>query len=128
MSFCTVISCIDGRIQLPVIDYLQNRFGVDYVDNVTDAGPVGFLSQHPESDDANSIYRRVAVSISAHSSLGIAIVAHHDCAGNPISDSEQIQQIQKCLDILSNRFPQMEVIGLWLDKNWEVHEYKLRPE
>ena len=94
MSFCTVISCIDGRIQLPVIDYLQNRFGVDYVDNVTDAGPVGSLSQHPEPDDANSIYRRVAVSSNAHSSLGIAIVADHDCAGNPISDSKQIEQIQ----------------------------------
>ena len=48
MSFCTVISCIDGRVQLPVITYLQNRFGVKFVDNVTEAGPVGVLSVFPE--------------------------------------------------------------------------------
>jgi hypothetical protein len=123
MSFCTVISCIDGRIQLPVIAYLQNRFGVEYVDNITDAGPVGIISQHPESEDVNLIFRRISVSVHAHSSLGIAIVAHHDCAGNLIPDDEQIRQICECLDILSNHLPQLEVIGLWLDENWKVHEY-----
>jgi hypothetical protein len=125
MSFCTAISCIDGRIQLPVIAYLQNRFGVDYVDNVTEAGPVGILSGSYESTDAVSIFKRIEVSVQAHASLGIAIVAHHDCAGNSISDSEQIQQIYKCLKILSNQFSQLEVIGLWLDESWKVHEYNL---
>lgn len=125
MSFCTVISCIDGRVQLPVITYLQKRFGVDYVDNVTEAGPVGVLSISPESEIALSIFRRIEKSIQAHASKGIALVAHHDCAGNPISDSEQIQQIQKCLITLSYRYPQLEVIGLWLDQNWSVHEYTI---
>ena len=123
MSFCTVISCIDGRVQLPAITYLQNRFGVKYVDNVTEASPVGGLTVFPESEIALSIFRRVELSIQAHASKGIALVAHHDCAGNPISDSEQIQQIQKCLITLSNRYPQLEVIGLWLDKDWTVQEF-----
>ncbi|MHC5086790.1 MAG: carbonic anhydrase, partial [Planctomycetota bacterium] len=26
MSFCTAINCMDGRVQLPVIPFLQNRF------------------------------------------------------------------------------------------------------
>jgi len=123
MSFCTVISCIDGRVQLPVITYLQKRFSVDYVDNVTEAGPVGVLSSNPESEFAMSIFRLVEISIQAHASKSIAMVAHHDCAGNPISDSEQIQQIQKCLIILSYRYPQLEVIGVWVDQNWTIHEY-----
>ena len=122
MSFCTVINCIDGRVQLPVIAYLQSRFGVAYVDVVTEAGPVGVLSQRSESYDAKSIYRRVEVSKLAHLSQVIAVAAHHDCAGNPVSDSEQKQQLRSCLEILSQRYPRLEVVGLWLDQNWTVHE------
>jgi hypothetical protein len=125
MSFCTVINCIDGRVQLPVIAYLQNRFGVKYVDVVTEAGPVGILSQRTESSDAKSIFRRVEVSILAHFSQVMAVVAHHDCAGNPVSDSEQKQQLRICLEILSQRYPRMEVVGLWLDQNWAVHASSL---
>ena len=122
MSFCTVINCIDGRIQLPVIAFLQNRFGVAYVDVVTEAGPVAVLALRPESGDAKSIFRRVEISIQAHLSKGIAIVAHHDCAGNPIPDSEQRQQLQTCLELLSKRYPQLEVVGLWLDEYWKVQK------
>ncbi|MFC1922251.1 carbonic anhydrase [Chloroflexota bacterium] len=125
MSFCTSICCIDGRIQLPVIAYLQNQFGVEFVDNVTESGPVGVLIKHHESRNAESIFKRVDVSIRAHASKGMAIVAHHDCAGNPVPDSQQVHQIQQCIEILSKRYPHMEVIGLWLDKNWNVHEHKI---
>jgi len=34
MSYCTVINCMDGRVQLPVIKYLKERFDVDYVDSI----------------------------------------------------------------------------------------------
>ena len=123
MSFCTVINCIDGRTQLPVLAYLQNRFNVKYVDVVTEAGPAGVLSTRPKSGEAKSIFRRVEVSIQAHFSKGIAIVAHHDCAGNPIPDSEQQLQIQICQEILSKRYPEVEVLGLWLDQNWTLQEF-----
>jgi len=39
MSFYTAINCMDGRVQLPVITYLQKRFGVEHVDSITAAGP-----------------------------------------------------------------------------------------
>jgi len=125
MSFCISICCIDGRVQLPVIAYLQDRFGVEFVDNVTEAGPVGILLKNLESRYAESIFERVDVSFRAHASKGIAIVAHHDCAGNPVPDSQQVHQIQQCIEILSNRYPHVEVIGLWLDRNWSVNEYNI---
>ncbi|MHA1252503.1 MAG: carbonic anhydrase, partial [Candidatus Helarchaeota archaeon] len=28
MKFCTVINCMDGRVQIPVINYLRKRFNV----------------------------------------------------------------------------------------------------
>ena len=39
MSFCTAINCMDGRVQLPVIRFLQERFKVDYVDVISEPGP-----------------------------------------------------------------------------------------
>ena len=33
MKFCTAVTCMDGRIQLPVIAYLQKRFNAEYVDS-----------------------------------------------------------------------------------------------
>ena len=125
MSFCTVINCMDGRVQLPVITHLQSRFGVAYVDVVTEAGPVGVLSEQPASEGAKSIFRRVQVSIQAHASKCIAIVAHHDCAGNPIPDGEQQQQLQRCLQFLSTRYPEHEILGLWVNETWTISELVL---
>ena len=113
---------MDGRVQLPVISYLQNRFGVQYVDAVTEAGPVGVLATRPSSENAMSIFRRVKISIRAHGSQGIAIVAHHDCAGNPVPASKQKQQLKICLNLLSTRYPRLEIIGLWVDENRTVFE------
>ncbi len=45
MRFGTVINCMDGRVQLPVIAYLQKRFNVTYVDTITEAGPNLLLAQ-----------------------------------------------------------------------------------
>ncbi len=39
MSFCTAINCMDGRTQLPVIEFLKNKLSVEYVDTVTEPGP-----------------------------------------------------------------------------------------
>jgi hypothetical protein len=124
MSFSTVISCLDGRIQLPVINYLQERFNTEYIDNITEAGPVGIIQGGGESPEFRSILQRVWLSIQAHGSRQLAIVALHDCAGNPRPDSEQISGVENSLITLAQYFPELEITGLWLDQNWVVHEIK----
>ena len=37
--FYSAINCMDGRVRLPVISYLRERFGVQHVDVITEAGP-----------------------------------------------------------------------------------------
>ena len=106
MSFFTVISCIDGRVQLPANTYLQNRFGVDNDDTVTEAEPVRVLSLLSNSLAARSIFQRADLSLRVHSTSGTAIVAHHDCAGNPMPDSAQMLLLQICLEPLAERYPQ----------------------
>jgi hypothetical protein len=91
---------------------------------VTEPGPVLALSENPESEQAKSIYKRIGISIDKHQSLGVALVAHYDCAGNPLPKEAQLEQLKKSMDAVRKVFPGVEVIGLWADENWSVEEIK----
>ena len=124
MKFCTAINCMDGRVQLPVIKYLQKRFNVEYVDTITEGGPNLILSEGKNEILIQSIFDRVKISVEKHNSVGIAITGHYDCAKNPASESEQIRQIEKAIEVIKKQFGNMEIIGLWIDENWHVKELK----
>jgi hypothetical protein len=113
---------MDGRVQDPVTRFLAGRFGVKYVDVITEAGPVGVLASEPESVRAQEMYRKIDISINAHKSRGLAIVAHHDCAGNPKSRDEQLTELHRSAEVLRERFPGMVVVALWVGDDWTVTE------
>jgi len=121
-AFCTAINCMDGRVQLPVIAYLRQRFQAEFVDVVTGAGPVAVLSDPQRGAAAGELRRCVTVSVERHQSRGVAVVAHHDCAGNPVSADRQQEQLRAVLPPLRERFAGLPVIGLWVDEDWEVRE------
>lgn len=122
MSFYTAINCMDGRVQLPVINYLKARFNVDYIDSITEPGPILYLTEKTDSEQTRSIFLRTDISIQKHKSAGIAVIAHHDCAGNPVDDQNQIAQITKARDFLASHYPNVDIIGLWVDSNFSVTE------
>ena len=122
MRFFSVINCMDGRVQLPVIKYLQNRFKVDYVDSITETGPNLILSEEKNVCSIQSIIHRLKISIESHNSMGVAIVGHHDCAGNPAPQNDQIVHLQRAVKLIHQQYEKIEIIGLWVDDNWEVHE------
>ena len=120
-GFCTAVNCMDGRVQLPVNAYMQQRFSVAYVDAVTEAGPIAILARQDEPLIA-SILSRVRISVEKHGSRVIAVVGHHDCAGNPVSKDLQIVQCRAAADLLAESFPQALVVKLWVDETWQVHD------
>ena len=122
MGFCTAINCMDGRVQLPVIKYLQERFGAEYVDAITEPGPNLILTEQKDSSLVQSIFKRLVISVEHHDSVGIAVVGHHGCAGNPSSKDDQISQVQQAIHLLRQTYESMPMVGLWVDENWEVHE------
>lgn len=122
MSFATVVNCMDGRVQLPVITYLKTRFGVDYVDNITESGPDRILARQDDPAIVASILRRIEFSGRKHRSTKLAVVGHADCGGNPASPEEHVQQIRSAVAFLQQQFPNMTVIGLWLNEDWSVTE------
>ena len=68
------------------------------------------------------MFRCLSVSIKNHKSKGLAIVGHYDCAGNPAPKDEQIIHIQKSIEFIKNKYQDLEIIGLWVDENFKVHE------
>lgn len=126
MSFATAISCLDGRTQLPVNGFLQDRFGAAHIDTITESGPVHILAREPEAETARSIYQRVEISLNAHHSKGLAIVAHTDCAGNPVTNDYQQAELATAVKLLTGRYPGVAVIGLWVGEDWSATEIGAR--
>ncbi len=122
MSFCTAINCMDGRAQEPVLAYLKGRFGVRYVDTITEPGPNRILATGEPPETAASILRRCDLSVREHGSRGIAVVGHHGCAGNPAAQAEQVAHLRAARARLASRYPRLPVIALWLDESFRVHE------
>jgi hypothetical protein len=120
--FATAINCMDGRVQMPVFIYLTDTYGVDYVDMITEPGPIRILAQNEEKTIIESIKKRVEISMFKHSSKLIALVAHHDCAGNPVGKDTQIEQMSTAIELVRAWQTEAQVIGLWVDKDWEVIE------
>jgi hypothetical protein len=113
---------MDGRVQDPVNHYLKTRFNVDYVDVVTEAGPNRIIGAECSYSLVQSIFERVKISVQRHGSIGIAIAGHHDCAGNPADKQEQVKQIEMAVQNIAKRFNHINIIGLWIDENWQVSE------
>ena len=122
MTFGTVINCMDGRVQKPVSEYLQKKFNAEYIDVITEPGPNLILSKLTNENLINSINARLDISVNKHDSKNIAIVGHHDCAGNPSPKESQLKHISDSIEYLQKNFPTSNVIGLWVNENWEVEE------
>lgn len=122
MQFCTAINCMDGRTQLPVIHFMLDRFNAEYVDSVTEPGPNGILADGGDAQLVESILHRVGISVHKHGSRAVAIVGHYDCAGNPAAKPVQLEQLQTAAAVLASRFSECEILQLWVDEQWQVHE------
>lgn len=111
---------MDGRPLRKVADYLTASFGVRNLDTITSAGMVRHLAEDTEKTD--TILANLDVSIGQHGSTQIAVVAHHDCAANPVPADAQRQQVARAVRRLRQRHPDAEVVGLWLGEHWVVEK------
>jgi len=118
-TFATAINCMDGRVQDPVTRWMRQELGVDYVDMITEPGADRAVALGTPSQ-VDSIRRRVGISVEKHHSTAVAVVGHHDCAGNPVSNEAHRDQIRHAVRIIESwRFP-VRVLGLWVNQLWVV--------
>lgn len=121
-KFATSINCIDGRVQIPVTEYIKGKFQVDYVDTITQPGVNKILAECKDEFILESIKKSVEITVNRHGSRLIAICGHYDCAGNPVDKDEHIRQIKIAIEIVKSWYPDVKVIGLWVNQDWQVEE------
>jgi carbonic anhydrase len=125
-TFFTSVGCMDGRVQAPIEEYGQNRYGVLFPDTITEAGLVGLLANNPSSELLESIKKKVLISVEKHHSKGIIIHGHQGCAGNPIEDVPHKEETKKTADIIKSFVPvELEVKAVFVNKTeqgWTVEE------
>jgi len=119
-KFATCLNCIDGRVQIPVINWITNNYEIDYVDMVTEAGMDGLLADN--SFNPAHILRKLAISIGNHDSNNIFIVGHYDCAANPVDEDVHKEQIKKAVQRIKNYTRSSEITGLWVSEYFEVEK------
>ncbi|MDD4294812.1 MAG: hypothetical protein PHP69_04805 [Candidatus Omnitrophica bacterium] len=121
-NFFTVINCIDGRVQLPVIEYIKSEFNVEYVDVITEPGPNMVLAERTDIVTVGSILRKVDLSLERNKSLGVAVSGHFDCKANPVEEKTHKEQIEKACDFLNDQYENMKTVGLWVSRLWVVEK------
>jgi carbonic anhydrase len=122
MEFVTSIHCIDGRIQEKINKYLKEKYNAKHVDSITEPGPCYTLAAHNDEALIASILRKVDISVYTHGSKVIAVSGHYDCAGNPVSKEEQEEHIKSSLEFLKSIYKDIEIIGFYINDDWEVEE------
>ena len=118
-KFGTVINCIDGRTQIPVSKWIKENFSLDYIDTITEPGPDKAISEKNASK-IEQLKTKVLISIKAHGSKIVIIAGHHDCAANPVSKINHIDQIKKSVNEIKAWNLGIEVLGVWVNEEWKI--------
>ncbi len=118
-KFVTAINCIDGRAHYPVKSWLQASFDAEFVDRITEPG-VDKLLAGGAADVIEGIKQQVLISVNAHDSKTLAVVGHHDCAANPVSETQHRHDIRAAVATVQAWGLPVQVIGLWVNSEWQV--------
>lgn len=132
-TFATAVGCMDGRVQDPVAAFAKDKWGVDYVDAITEAGLVKHFAEpheegphtHPHTQHILETIKMkvIDVSVQKHNSRGIVVHGHTECAGNPVSDEQQRADILAATSVIREMEPGVEVVPVFLTPSepmWKV--------
>jgi hypothetical protein len=114
-TFATAITCIDGRVQQPVADWVRLHANVRYVDLITEPGPDKVLSEGVTEVIAEMV-RKAWFSITHHGSSIVALAGHDTCAANPVSKEEHFEQIIAGVQVLISYELPVRIVGLWVNE------------
>jgi len=113
----TCLNCMDGRVQLPVLHWIKEKYSVDFVDVITEAGMDNVLANQ---QDISEVVRSINISVNINKSTKLFVVGHYDCRGNPVEEPVHRQEIAQAVQRLKGQWPHLEIVGLWVNKNWMV--------
>ncbi len=119
-KFGTAINCMDGRVQLPVINWMREQYRLDFIDMITEPGADKIVATGT-FNQLESIKNKVLVSVNAHGSRILVLAGHDDCAGNPVTPEQHKAHLLKAIEkILAWKLPLEKVIAVWINKDWRI--------
>jgi len=122
LRFALAITCIDGRVQRPVVDYIRRTYGVDYVDLITEPGPEWALTDPERGGVQAAIQRKARFSVAGHDAELIAMTAHDDCLGNDADPGTRLAQLHAAQRMITGWDLGVDVVGLWVHMDGKVEE------
>ena len=108
-----------GGAHNPVRNWLKASFDAEFVDRITEPGADKALASG-SADVLEAIKQKVLISVNAHNSKTVAVVGHHDCAANPVSEAQHKQDIGEAVARVQSWELPVQVIGLWVNSEWKV--------
>ena len=117
--FATAIACIDGRVQVPVSDWVKQNAHADYVDTITWPGPDHMLTNAHEAI-LDEVRKMVTISVNAHGSAFVAIAGHYDCAAFPADRERHLAAIRDAVTVVASWGLPVRVAGLWVNDQWQI--------
>ncbi len=129
-TFFITVGCMDGRVQKPVAEFGQEKFGAKFADIITEAGLVGVLSkQNVDNNLIKSLKKKILISLEKHHSKGIIVHGHQECAGNPVEDGKHKDDIRKSVQQIKSLInSSVPVFGVFVKRSsgesskWEIEE------
>ncbi len=132
LTFGTTINCMDGRSLDATVTWMKAKYGLDFIDSITEPGMDAFeLNMTPEQ--RAWLKRKLEISIINHGSRTVSVVGHDDCAGNPIDHDAHCVCISSDVETTKKLIQEIDpelvvtVVGLWAHetenpKVWTVDE------
>lgn len=111
-----VISCMDFRTQLGLIELTKKKGCLGGYDLVSSMGSSGFFLKNEALNEA--LLDTVRAAYQKHEIRTVIIIHHNDCAAYGISDpieekNVQIKDMRTTQAIINKTFPDIRVIKLW---------------
>lgn len=122
LRFALAITCLDGRVQRPVVDYLRRKYGVDYVDLITEPGPERALTDPTRHLVQAAIQRNARFSVGGHAAELVAVAAHDDCLGNKADTGTRLAQLRAAQEVVTSWELGVDVVALWVYMDGRVEE------
>jgi hypothetical protein len=113
--FATAINCIDGRAQIPALDWIKLHCNVHFVDLITEPGADKVLTQGP-AETIETLRKKAQFSFQVRQSGLIAVAAHHDCLAHPVSKQEHWDDIEESVRVICSWGWSARVLGLWVNE------------
>jgi|GEM_PF-737648 len=70
------------------------------------------------------IKKELGILVRSHGIKHVVISAHHNCAGNPVSKDEQLEQLQRARRTVEAFGYDIEIILLWINDQWMPEEIR----